>query len=527
MNYEILNVTQGSDEWLQIRKECDTASEAPSALGVGKYKTRDELLLEKKTGIVKEVDAATQALFNRGHETEAQARLIAEKIIGAELYPITARLGIDGLTLLASMDGLTMSGDIGFEHKLLSEELKQQVLAKKLDPHYSVQLDQEMLVTGADKIMFATSDGTEENFFYFWYETTDDNKADVINGWKQFNSDLAAFVPPLNVDTLEAEAVESLPVPSVVVKGEITQSNLGDITPKFDAYLKSIKTELSTDQDFADAEANAKNCRETAKRIEAIQENIIAQMVSVNEVNSVLSGYKAQFNNVGLKLEKAVKEQKENLKTIAVMAAQQAFTAHVQLLEAETKPIRLNVAMPDFGGAIKGIKTVASMHSRINDALAAGKMNADAVARDLRAKQQWLKENADGYQFLFADINTIIHKPMDDLQTLAKLRISDHKEAEAAKAKAMQEQAEAAARAKIEQEQREAEAAKATPVTIAEVDQPVAKPIEAVSPKRVSKIDEQTNIRMTIVGLVASHYGISDDDAHDKIIDCFGLAKAA
>lgn len=530
---QVVNLVQGSPEWHAHRRNYFNASDAPAMMGLSKYETRNELLHRIKTGIVKEVSPAVQALFDKGHRFEALARPLAEKIIGEDLSPVVA---ING-KYSASFDGITFGYDINFEHKKLNEELAACKSIDDLDISYKIQMEHQTLVSESAKSLFMASDWDENdqliNKVEFWYETDPELRQRVIDGWEQFERDLAAYVPPVVVETLEAEPVDVLPVPSVVVKGEITQSNLADITPKFDAYLKSIKTELSTDQDFADAEANAKNCRETAKRIEAIQENIIAQMVSVNEVNGILTGYKQQFNNVGLKLEKAVKEQKENLKTIAVMSAQKAFSEHVALLEAETRPIRLNVAVPDFGGAIKGIKTVASMHSRINDAMAAGKMNADAVARDIRAKQVWLKENADGYQFLFADINTIIHKPMDDLQTLAKLRINEHKEAEAEKAKAMQEQAEAAARAKIEQEQLEAEAEKAEPVQRAntEVSQPDtarANAVEAVSQKASSSpVARILPSRQQILAVVSVHFGISDEDSEQAIIAEFSLRKAA
>ena len=56
-------------------------------------------------------------------------------------------------------------------------------------------------------------------------------------------------------------------------------------------------------------------------------------MVSVNEVNSILSNYKEAFNKVGLRLEKAVKEQKESIKTAAILKAKNDFVAHVQSLE--------------------------------------------------------------------------------------------------------------------------------------------------------------------------------------------------
>ncbi|MFT0547892.1 hypothetical protein ACMHYO_16375 [Allopusillimonas ginsengisoli] len=49
------------------------------------------------------------------------------------------------------MDGLTMLGDIVFEHKLWNEELAEQVRAGNLDPHYYWQLEQQLYVAEASR----------------------------------------------------------------------------------------------------------------------------------------------------------------------------------------------------------------------------------------------------------------------------------------------------------------------------------------------------------------------------------------
>jgi hypothetical protein len=237
-------------------------------------------------------------------------------------------------------------------------------------------------------------------------------------------------------------------VPSVVVRGEITASNLSEITPMFDKYLGEIKTELSNDQDFADAEANAKNCRETAKRIQSLRTNIIAQMVDVNAVDGVLANYEDAFNKVGLRLEKAVKEQKETIKTNAVLKTRQAYMDHVQALEAEIAPIRLNLQAPDFAGSFKGVKSIDTMRSRLNDALANGKIEADAMARDIRAKLSWYKTAANNFKFLFNDLSFVIQKPMDDFQMLVNSRIAEHKANELVKEAKIKADAEVALLAK-------------------------------------------------------------------------------
>src|SRR5690606_34320605 len=104
---------QGSPAWDAFRRSHFTASEAAAMLGVSKYMTRDQLLALKTTGLAPETPAAQQAVFDRGHAAEAAARSIAEEIIGSELFPCT--IEDDAGELSASMDGLTVLGDIGWE----------------------------------------------------------------------------------------------------------------------------------------------------------------------------------------------------------------------------------------------------------------------------------------------------------------------------------------------------------------------------------------------------------------------------
>ena len=76
-----LDLIQGSEEWQAARAKYFTASEAPAMLGLSKYQTRQDLLRQKATGHIPEVDSAKQRLFDRGHAAEAAARPIVEEII--------------------------------------------------------------------------------------------------------------------------------------------------------------------------------------------------------------------------------------------------------------------------------------------------------------------------------------------------------------------------------------------------------------------------------------------------------------
>ncbi len=305
---------------------------------------------------------------------------------------------------------------------------------------------------GADRIIFTCSDGTRENFVYMEYRPVPGRREQLIAAWAQFEKDLAAYVPEPVTEKAVAAEVEAFPVPSIQVKGELVACNLSEITPKFDKYLAETKTELVTDQDFADGEANAKASREAAKNLKLTAKAVIDQITPISEAVRTLEGYAVKFDALGLKLEKAVKEQKEAIKTAAILKAQKDFSTHIEQLEAETKPIRLNLAQPDFAGAVKGVKTINSLHSNIADELARCKAAAEGTARDIRAKLAWCKENAEGYGMLFPDLQQIIGKAMDDFQLVIKTRIDEHKRAEAEKEARIKAEAEEAARLKIEAE---------------------------------------------------------------------------
>jgi len=441
---EIHNFEQGSDSWHSFRSVHFGASEASAMLGISPYKKRDDLLLEKATGISKEVNSSTQLIFDNGHRVENLARPLVENIIGVELYPVTVSRG----KLSASCDGLSLCETIAWENKQFNAKHFEQVKNGELPEIHWPQCQQVLHVTGAEKIYFTISDGTPEKTVGIWVYQDKNKIQNLIDGWGVFENDLSNFVAPVSIEKVEAATIQALPVPSIVVKGEITVSNLEQITPVFDTYLANIKTELTSDEDFADAEANGKNCREMATRIKSLRANIIAQMVDVNAVDGVLANYEDAFNKVGLKLENAVKAQKETIKTNAVLKTRQEYFSHIQALDTEIAPIRLNLQAPDFAGSFKGVKSIATMHSRLNDALANGKIEADAMARDIRNKLANFKLFAKDNEFLFHDLASIIQKPIEDFHLVINTRISAHKEAELAKEVKIKAEAEAALLAK-------------------------------------------------------------------------------
>ena len=450
---ETITALQGSKEWLAIRAKHFTASEATAMMGASKYMTRDELLKQKHTGIAPEVDANKQFLFDRGHAAEAAARPIVEELIGDELSPITVSLEVEGLPLLASLDGITFDGATVWENKLVNAELVRSIQSGELKPHYFWQLEQALLVTGAKRVIFTASDGTEINTHDLWYESNPDCRAALIAGWKQFAKDLAAYTPPEAIIEVIGKTPESLPALRIEITGMVTASNLAEFKETALAVFNGINTNLQTDQDFADAEKAVKFCKDAEERLDAAKQHALSQTASIDELFRTIDSIKKASSEVRLKLDKLVKSEKENRKAEIVQRTRMLFNDHVLALEAEITPIRILMPMPVFSEAMRNMKKLSAMQDAVDTALRNGMFEADAVAKDIRGKLADYKLTVvtPGYEPLFRDLQTIIYKPVDDFRLVIMTRISQHRASEAAKLEAQR-----AAIQKEEQEKAEA-----------------------------------------------------------------------
>lgn len=427
---ELHNVTQGSAEWQALRAQYFTASEAPAMMGASSYTTRQELLAQKHTSLVREVDAATQRRFDAGHETEAAFRPVAEEIIGDELYPCTGSIVVDGLRLLASFDGLTMDRKVGMEHKLLNQQIADAITFDgEPGPAYYWQLEQQLLVSGADKILFATSNGTKENMVTCWYESKPERRAALIAGWKQFAEDLKSYTPTAAAPVVVAKVVGKLPVVfDMRVEGKLVACNIEQFKPAALAYIEAISTTLTTDQDFVDADADAKFCRDSADKLELSIEQALGQMGDINTALNAVREIAAAFDAKGLALEKLVKAEKLRRKGEIAADGVAKFKAHMDGLATRLGGDYMPQIPVDFGGAISGLKNLASMENAVKTELARAKIAANEMADRIDFNMKWLDTNAVDYVHLFAiDKKTLVQKPHDDFKAVAENRISTEK----------------------------------------------------------------------------------------------------
>lgn len=426
----ILNVLQGSEEWKEARAKHFCASEAPAMMGASSYTSRTELLRQKATGDVPEVDAMKQSLFDRGHAAEDAAREHLEAELGDDLFPTTAT--DDEGYLLASFDGITMDGETGFEHKLWNEELAAQVLAGELPPMYYWQLEQQALIAGIKRVIFVCSDGTPEKWECLDYYPVPGRAQQLLAGWQQFAEDLKAYQHVEVLPAATAKPTLGLPALSIQVTGSIALvDNLKVFGERLGEFIDGLDKNPSDDQAFANTEAAIKTLQTAQDALEAAESSALAQTSSIDEMRRTVALYADQARTTRLMLQKLVTSRKESIRVEIVMAARAALASHINGLNKRLGKPYMPAIPENFAGVIKGKKTIASLRDACDTELASVKIESNAVADRIDANIKVLAEWDDGeygdYGFLFSDANVILLKACDDFATLCKSRVSDHK----------------------------------------------------------------------------------------------------
>lgn len=423
------NVIQGSPEWSDLRTKYFTASEAPVMMGSHPNMTRDELLTAKVTQTPKEYSRfVEERIFPRGHAVEAAIRPVIEGRIGEDLYPVTGTNG----ELLASYDGLTLSEEIGFECKQWNTDLVARVTAGDPPAYIYWQLEQQLLVCPTlQGIWLTVTDGTEANTVTMFYKAVPGRREQLLAGWEQFKKDVFEYRPATK--TVEAVGMKPADLPALFVEvaGSLTtKSNLEAFRAGAQQLIGSIKTELVTDQDFADADAAIKWLDETEKRIDLVIQQSLSKTGPLDELIRTLKDVQQNLaRTTRLKLSKQVEAQKVNRRNAIVAEAEGKFGVFLDGVNSEFRPsgVSVGTVRPDFYAAIKGKRSFDMMVSACNDAMANAKIETNEVAAKFRRNLVTLAAHKE-HEFLFPNKQQLVAMEADHLALTIKSKISDYTE---------------------------------------------------------------------------------------------------
>jgi putative phage-type endonuclease len=141
----IVQLVQGSAEWLAYRHKLRNASETAAVLGISPWVTPYQLWLLK----TERAETSVNVAMRRGTELEPAARAAYEAQTGHVMQPLVLQDGVYS----ASLDGITLEGDLVLEIKCpyrgTESALWQQASAGEAPPHYRAQIQHQLMVSGA------------------------------------------------------------------------------------------------------------------------------------------------------------------------------------------------------------------------------------------------------------------------------------------------------------------------------------------------------------------------------------------
>lgn len=466
MSYETHDFLQGSDQWHANRAQCYNASELAAAAGESSKTKRNDLIASIATGTEKQFSKwVLENVIEPGHRFEALARPLAEEFIGEPLFPVSMSRAVPGLSkrLGASVDGKTMDDRTNWEHKRLNATLAAALKEGTIPCEYHYQMEQGMLVDGAERCLFTASDWDENDnliaVYHVWYEPNPELRARIVPIWKQVEQDAASYQHVEVIPAAVAAPTEGFGALVLQVEGRVVACNIDAFRAGASAFLNRLPKpeELNSDQDFANAESAGKACSEAESKIKAAKDAGLAQMEGVDTVFRVADQIVAEIKAARIALEKTVEVRKASIRSEIVQSGKDGLAEHISTLNKRLGRVQMPAINADFLAAIKGKRTVESLRNAVDTVLANAKITANDIADKIQINLATLDENKE-HVFLFNDVATLAMKAPDDLSSVIKLRIAEHNAEQQRKLDAERERirAEEQARAQREAEERAA-----------------------------------------------------------------------
>ncbi|HAL47166.1 MAG: hypothetical protein FI707_01800 [SAR202 cluster bacterium] len=149
-HFYVVELTQGTREWLEWRNEGIGASDASTVMGENRFKSAAALLREKLEPARDSFQNEAMALGTQ-LEPEARGRYIAKT--GRDVDPVCVR-SVRFDWLRASLDGLTTNHDAVVEIKCGASVYRRTSETGAVPGYYYGQLQHILAVTGLDMIDF-------------------------------------------------------------------------------------------------------------------------------------------------------------------------------------------------------------------------------------------------------------------------------------------------------------------------------------------------------------------------------------
>lgn len=211
----------------------------------------------------------------------------------------------------------------------------------------------------------------------------------------------------------------------IKLKGEVTDTNFDEWKNDLIAKLGKVNTDLSTDDDFANAESDVKTIKAGEKSLKDAKASALEQADEIQKLFAAIDEVSSEARDARLALERQIKKRKSEIKDEIVDSGIEAVEDYLQDQSDTLQSLRHSwFARSDFEDAIKGKRTTSSMQKSVTALVV--KLKGEIADREtsITENRKVLDSIDKQYSAIFQDEKSLL---LMDSETL-KSTIDERKE---------------------------------------------------------------------------------------------------
>lgn len=212
---------------------------------------------------------------------------------------------------------------------------------------------------------------------------------------------------------------------SIVLSGVIEQSNFDEWKTELVEQIRSVKTELKTDDDFAAATKHVKQFKAAEKSLKQAKKSALEQAAEINALFAAIDTVSEEARQARLKLDKQIKKRKQEIKADFIAEGVETVTAFIEQQSDAFKSVDYSAYTDDdiFADAISGKASTKGMQKAITKTCESIKQSITEKAADINANAATLANLPPNHKALFQDESHLLALSPAQLDTTIDERI--------------------------------------------------------------------------------------------------------
>jgi len=210
----------------------------------------------------------------------------------------------------------------------------------------------------------------------------------------------------------------------IKLTGEVTDTNFDEWKSELLARLKSVNTELSSDDDFANAETDVKTIKAGEKALKDAKTSALEQANEIQKLFAAIDEVSEEARDARLALERQIKKRKTEIKEEIVDSGVTAIKEYLEQQSTALQSLRNSWADKSaFEDAIKGKRTTDSMQKAVTKLLVQTKNEIADREEQINRNYQKIEKIDDEYSAVFQDQDSLALMNAEQLDSTIEERI--------------------------------------------------------------------------------------------------------